>query len=205
MLETDGDLEEKTLNVRQGTFAVCKKGDRKSILRTGFIGPCVAFYGINADKGVAFMSHIDGKIFGLKAMVERLDRDAEGDLHGFSLYLTTNYTFTLRILVLALASILLSQLDQLAVLDGLLIVGILYFFFGSVVQVYLLAVVRFGTWKVVPKNPWQVSGRVEALIDASSTTGPAKPCKDSLPFNESRKRYRSTYSWLAEMKSTSRD
>jgi len=194
------------LNVKQRTFAIAKKGDLKTVLRTGYIGPCVAFYGINVDKGVAFMSHIDGKICGLKSMVEQLKHEADGDLQGFSLYLTTNHTFTLRILALVAIATFLMQWPATCVFDALLVFAMtLYFCFGSVVQVYWIARIRFKTWKVVPEIPNQIFGRVEILIDASSTTGPDKPREESLSKKESKNLYRFPHCWWADMKPVSRD
>jgi hypothetical protein len=196
--EADSNQVEKTLNVRQRTFAVAKKGDRQSILRTGYLGPRVAF--INAAKGLAFISHIDGKICGLKSMAEQLKRQADGDLQGFSLYLTTNYTFTLRILAFVVIAICRCRQHELSAFDAIFFISA-----SAVAQIYWIERVRFKTWKVVPKNRWQVSGRVEVVVDASATTGPDKPRKKSLLSEVSKVRYRYPHCWCAEMKPVSRD
>jgi hypothetical protein len=65
MRETEQEREHRTYNVRQRTFAVTTKRDRLSRLRTGYLGPCVAFYGLHAGKGVAFVSHVDGNLRGI--------------------------------------------------------------------------------------------------------------------------------------------
>jgi len=200
--------EQKTLNVRQRQFAIAKEGDGKRVLRTGFLGPCVAFYGVNASKGVAFMSHVDGKICGLKTLVEQLKHDADGDLRGFSLFLTTNYTFTLRIIALVLIAVLLWVYGTGPWwLSALFFLMPAAFCFASIAQIYWLARIRFKTWKVLLNNPWQVSGRVEVSIDASSKTGPNNPIKESRSEDDSKDLFGSApaYYWCAEMKPVPRD
>jgi hypothetical protein len=61
---SDRQREERTLNVRQGAFAIVKRTDTLSLLRTGNLGPCVALCGVNERAGVVFMSHVDGNLCG---------------------------------------------------------------------------------------------------------------------------------------------
>lgn len=83
----------KTFNVKQRSFCVITKHSEFPILlRTGYIGPCVAFYGFNERQGVAFMAHIDGNVRGVGKLMERLKEAANGDLEGFSLYAATNWS-----------------------------------------------------------------------------------------------------------------
>lgn len=186
-MNMDSDKAQRTHDVRQRTFAVARKFDPKTILRTGFLGPCVAFYGINPNKGVVFMSHIDGRVCGLESMVDELKHAADGDIQGFNLYLTTNYTFSLRLVVLALLALVASLLPGP---DAYLFSGIFsvffYLFFGSIIQIYIFSLYWFRTWKVLPKNPFQLFGRVEVSVDACSVIGPGEPRQDMLADSKAR-------------------
>lgn len=201
--------EEKTLNVRQRQYAIAKRGDSQSVLRTGYLGPCVAFYGVNPSKGVAFMSHVDGKVSGLKAMVEQLKLHVDGDLEGFSLYITTNFTCTLRIILLFAAVYFLYagwHSDWWLVwFIGFL--GGAFLCFGSIAQIYWVASVRFHTLKVRLNNPWQFSGRVEVSIDASAKTWPSTPIKESRSQSASEALFGPAHAhyWFSEMKPVPRD
>ncbi len=96
-VESTDSLEARTLNVRQGAFAIATTQDTLNRLRTGNLGPCVAFYGINRRAGVTFMSHVDGNLCGFRALEDRLSSATNGDLESFALYATTNYTMTARL------------------------------------------------------------------------------------------------------------
>lgn len=208
----DNNQVKTTLDVKERTFAIAKKGERKTILRSGYLGPCVAFYGINAHKGVAFMSHVDGNIYGMKRMVEQLELEADGDLKGFSLYLTTNYTLAVRVIGLAciIAFIiiwwLLNDVSALVLTTAVLAFW-LYFFFSSIVQIYCLARIRFKTWNVVPDTPLQFCGRVEVSVDVFSTNGPSKAHREALPEKESKPLYEpmTEHVWWQGMKPMPKD
>ena len=169
--ETDSNAEQRTINVNQHTYAIARASDRKNILRTGNLRPCIAFYGIHHGHGVAFMSHIDGKICGIDAMVRTLDEMTGGDLEKFSLYFTTNYTIWLRIAVLIAAIVSPVWLQRIpgdhAIFFGGLLLLALGFLWVSMVQILWCAWFRFNTWKVIPKMKFSFLGAIEASIDAS--------------------------------------
>lgn len=83
MDDKSSNEDQRVLSVRQRCYAVVKKTDEKSVARKGYLGPCVAFYGINGSEGVAFMAHVDGHVRGLSGLIAELKRKAGGDLDGF--------------------------------------------------------------------------------------------------------------------------
>jgi len=175
-------------------FAVTTKQEELSILRTGFLGPCVAFYGINEKKGIAFMSHVDANLFGMGGLRDRLKEVAEGDLDGFSLYVTTNYTLTIRVISL----ILVCTSFRFVPLAGWLaaLAFVVMFSFASLIQIYVFSAITFKTLCVKPRTPFQIWGRVEVTVDAASKVGPDKPRKEVISTDESKDRYGPTHCWL---------
>lgn len=186
----DEMLERKTLDVPQGCFDIAVKRGEKSILRTGNIGPCVAFCGHNSKKGVAFMAHVDGKVWGLGRMLEVARASNDGSLRGYSLFLTTNYTFSLRL------SVLLASLSWLVVSPDILaagiLIGVLLFGFGSIFQIYLYALLRFKTLNIRWITPWQFRGTVEVRLDVDSGAAP-QARREILPVEQKEARYGPSY------------
>lgn len=155
-------------NVPERTFAVTTKDNPKHILRTGNIGPCVAFYGFNQN-GVAFMSHLDGMFKNSSGLTMRLNELTQNDLSGFSLYFTTNYFLAVRFLVLLLT---LGSYPYLHVgLWATLLLFVLIFGFWSIALVYIYSYVTFKTLRVQPKEPHGIWCRVEVSVDAGAKNG----------------------------------
>lgn len=186
----DQVLEQKTLDVPQGCFDIAVTRGEKSILRTGNIGPCVAFCGLNSTKGVAFMAHVDGKVWGLGRMLEVARASNDGSLRGYSLFLTTNYTFSLRLGVLLASLIwLVVSRDTLAagILSGVLLLG-----FSSIFQIYVYALFRFKTLNIRWITPWQFKGTVKVILDVDSGAPPLA-CRENLPVEQKKERYGPSY------------
>lgn len=183
-------MEAKTLNVPQGRFDVVVKQGEKTILRTGNIGPCVAFSGHNSTKGVAFMAHVDGKVWGLGRMLEVARANNDGSLRGYKLYLTTNYTFTLRLcLLLASFGALVGwpSAGTAGILSTVLLFG-----FASILQIYAYSLFRFKTLNIRWITPCQVRGTVEVRLDVNSDC-PPQACREKLPVEQKKERYGASY------------
>lgn len=177
-------------------FAVTTSQDKLSVLRTGNIGPCVAFFGINERSGVAFMSHVDGNLYGIGAMRDRLKEATNNDLDGFSLYFTTNYTLIARLAFLTFSIFIYITFSLNCVTITMLGAGV-YFLFGSLLQIFLFSAMVFKTVCVRPWNPWQFRGRVEITVDAASTKGPGTPLEETITKAESKERYGRSVCWLS--------
>lgn len=188
----DQMLEAKTLDVPQGCFDVVFKRGEKSILRTGNIGPCVAFSGVNSIEGVAFLAHVDGKVWGLGRMLKVASTHSNGSLQGYRLYLTTNYTFTLRL------GLLLASLGGLvvwpSVFAAVILCFIIVFGFTSILQIYAYALFRFKTLNICWITPWQVRGTVEVWLEVDSGSPPQARWED-LPAEQKQERYGTSYSF----------
>ena len=200
--------DDKVLNVKQRTFAVAKRDDRQSVLRTGNLGPCVAFYGIDRTRGIAFMSHVDGKTLGLNLMAKRLLAEAEGDLSGFELYITTNYTLTLRMVgLVVLICICLSLIDKWQLLIAAIALGAVFchLFFTSMALAYIFARIWFKTWKIALRMPKQFQGQIEVEVDATSSIGPDVPRRDTLSAKEREAQYGPPHSWFKNMRQVERE
>ncbi|WP_413216058.1 hypothetical protein [Paraburkholderia kururiensis] len=141
------------------------------------------------------MSHVDGNLCGFRALAERLAKETGGDIAGFSLYFTTNYTISARVVALALACASFRWLPA-TISCGLLAV-VLGFGFASLIQIYIFALRTFNTWRVKPRMRFQLGGRVEITVDSASTTGPERPQRETIPTAESIGRYGPAYCWLS--------
>lgn len=194
-VELTDSLEARTLNVRQGAFAIATKQDTLNRLRTGNLGPCVAFYGINRRAGVTFMSHVDGNLCGFRALEDRLSSATNGDLESFALYATTNYTMTARLGCLALVCAAYPWLPLWLWLG--LIAVVVGFGCASLLQIYIFARRAFGTWRVKLCTPLQFSGRVEVSLDAASSGGPSVPQRETVSRDESERRYGRLHCWVS--------
>lgn len=91
-----------TLNVRQRQFAIGKRGSSVSTVDTAYLGPRIAFYGVDAERGLVFLSHLDFHAVGLDRLISDLKEHTEGDLSGFEVYLTTGMSWWFRLLIAAL-------------------------------------------------------------------------------------------------------
>lgn len=164
------------------------KRDPKPVLRTGYIGPCVAFYGVNPDKGIAFMSHIDGNIVGLQEMSKQLDKASNKDLKGFFLFATSNYSWPLRLAILLLP-VLGHFIGLISAAEAAVLIGIsALYLFWSLALVYLYALCVFKTARVKTRIPLLCAGRLEVEVDASKAE-PSRPIKDSLSKADSKDLY----------------
>lgn len=177
-------------DVRQRTFAVTTKTSRKHILRTGYIGPCVAFYGVN-DKGVAFMAHLDGSIGDSHLLTARLMHETKKDLSGFSLYFTTNYFLLVRLTALAMIVCSYKFFPSLNLCIWLALLACAAdWCFRSIALVYLYSYRTFKTVRVMPREPDGFGFRVEVSVDAALKSGPARPSIEKISGKESFKNYR---------------
>ncbi|WP_199545393.1 hypothetical protein [Paraburkholderia kururiensis] len=131
-------------------------------------------------------------------MAERLAKETGGDLAGFSLYFTTNYTMSARLVALLLACVSFRWLP--AVISCGLPAVVLGFGFASLIHIFIFAQRTFNTWSVTPRTRWQLTGRVEVTVDAASTAGPEMPQRETIPSAESIRRYGPTYCWLSGQK-----
>ncbi|MEX3845588.1 hypothetical protein [Paraburkholderia sp. BR10882] len=213
MNETEQNREERTYNVRQRTFAVTNKENRLSVLRTGYLGPCVAFYGIHTEKGVAFMSHVDGNLRGIDDLAARLKEETNGDLAGFSLYLSTNYTLLARFFVLAAILLYFTAVAIVRGVDSLLgyfgwaavLLACWWYCFRSVFAINRYAHKTFRKWWVKPNNPWQIMGRVEVSVDSTSRGEPDRARKETLWLAQSVGRYGPPPDWFSGQRDATTD
>lgn len=152
------------------------------------------------------MSHVDGKTAGLDLMAKQLLEETKGDLSGFELYVTTNYTWELRVIgLIAIIWFMLSRADISEFWGTAIVLGLFYyFFFGSATFIYIFARKWFNTWRVILRMPRQLWGCVEVEVDAASTTGPTHPRRDTLSTEERERRYGATSSWFKKMKPSER-
>lgn len=196
---------DKIVDVRQRAFAIVNAGDKKSMLRTGNLGWCVAFYGFDPTRGIAFMCHIDGKVWGVNTMVRQLPRANDGSLRNYHLYVTANYTLVsgAAYLLFFLMVIWLSA----SVPDTwrlIFVVAVLGFGFccavGSLAQIYWLAWVVFKADRLNRRHRWQISGTVEVTLD--SATGPRGAQRDLRSDHERDELHGPTQCWYQVMQPT---
>jgi hypothetical protein len=167
----DNDVNEIELNVRQREFAVTNGDNQAVILCTGNIGPCVAFYGRHNKKKVAFMSHVDLNIRGYKNLAAKLKELTNDDLEGFSLYATTNYTITLRVIFLIFSIVWLMFFPE-KLFALLMFVGTLSLGFGSLALVYFFSISHFTRPQFKLLTPCQLFGKVSVSINSESDEEP---------------------------------
>lgn len=197
--------------VRQRHYAVVKAVGEKSVARTGFLGPCVAFYGLNEAKGVAFMAHVDGYVWGLGKLITELKLATGGDLDGFEVALALNYKYCPRVLVLAAGCIWASWLAvayvewYLHILAFLVVAMTVYACFGSALIIHLFSLYWFKRstikWRVTDK----LYKRAEVEVDSASQTVLSGPQKDRLPPKISKGKYGALawWTWGKKMESAS--
>lgn len=200
MNTSNSSQEENIFDVRQRTFSVTTAGDKKNVLRTGYIGPCVAFYGRHKDNKVVFMSHVDGNIFGYKNLEAKLKSLTNENLEGFSLYATTNYTISLRIFVILVSALIVFSSAE-KFFSSLIFLVALGFMFGSLIQIYLFSILRFKKSQFRLQRRCQPHGRITVSIDAASEDDPS-PNKEPIEPEESKKLYgpESGHCWLSGQK-----
>lgn len=201
--------EEKVLNLRQRHFAVVRKSDRKSILRTGYIGTCVAFYGINRSKGVAFMAHIDGQIRGLEALIVELTSAADGDLEGFEIAMASNMKYWPRVSAVIVGIVVTcypfwgGPIWLLCIVFFVAAAFWLYFCFGSLFLTY-----RFSRrWFTTTPIEWKAMDKcfrcVEVEVNSASNDKLAEPAPDRMTAKKSKETYGppEEHWWHSKMKS----
>lgn len=130
-----------TLNVRQRQFAIGKRDSRVSAIKTAYLGPCTAFYGVDRHRGLVFLTHLDLHACGLGRLVHELKRHTDGDLSGFEIYLATGMSWWCRLLVAGflgwvahIVTLHSEWSSGAAVVTGL---GVATFFFWSRATLYL--------------------------------------------------------------------
>jgi len=81
------DVRGRTVAVRQREYALGERGTTSSRLRTGNISTCMAFAGVDEEKGLVFLCHLDGFwcMPALKELANELQSRGD-DLAGFRLY-----------------------------------------------------------------------------------------------------------------------
>jgi hypothetical protein len=152
------------------------------------------------------MSHVDGNLRGIEPLAARLIKATEGDLNGFSLYLTTNYTLTLRFFLLFATTALLHWVHGVATFFAWLglLVCVAWFGFGSLFAICRYACRTFGKC-VTPDTPLQLWGRVEVTVDAASKVGPDTAREETLPIARSIDRYGPPPGWRAGQRDATPD
>ena len=170
----------RAYHVPQRTFVVAPATDKFG-LKTGYLGPCVAFYGRNKTNGVSFMAHIDGSLAGIDGLTTQLQEESSNILKDFDLYVCSNYTLPLRVFTLvvaiAVAARSWSQGDCWTVAFIALAFSIGYFNFVSLIKIARYSKKTFGKYPC-PRMPCQCWGRVEVESDPNSPTGFKKPKRE---------------------------
>lgn len=170
----------RAYHVPQRTFVVAPGTDEFG-LKTGYLGPCVAFYGRNRTNGVSFMAHIDGSLAGIDSLTTQLQKESCNRLQDFDLYVCSNYTLWLRFFALmAPIAWAVSLWSQGSCVTGAAIglaVAIGDFSFTSLIKICRYSKKTFDKYPR-PCMPWQVCGRVEVESDPNSPTGFSKPKRE---------------------------
>ena len=144
------------------------------------------------------MSHVDGNFLGFKSLASKLKELTNEDLEGFSLYITANYTLILRIIITALFMMnLIFSADKIVSFFALLVV--LYFFWGSLVMVYIFALTKFKKPLIKFQLPRQVYGRVTISISTTSESEP-RPSKETLNTEKSKELFGPKSCWIRGLK-----
>ncbi|WP_413460458.1 hypothetical protein [Herbaspirillum huttiense] len=171
-------------HVLERTFVVTTAADDFK-LKTGYLGPCVAFYGRHKRADVSFMAHIDGYFAGMDELTAQLRHASDDQLASFDLYFCSNYTLPLRFILLILSVVCAAfawcQSSSGSVAFPMLVTGlalvVAQFFFFSIVKICYYSKRHFGK---LPQAcmPRQIWGRVEVQSNPNSPTGFDAPRKE---------------------------
>jgi hypothetical protein len=155
------------VEVREREYEIGEKGTPVNVLKTGFLLPCVAFYGINPDRGLVFVCHIDCHARGISRIVRDLDVRTGGDRRGFDVYVTSGLNPIERIAAGFLFVWFIEHICQHSpLLAGIAYVGLAYCLFGPMLFGYAQLWWYFRTL-ARPRFLWGFGRRVEVTVDTS--------------------------------------
>lgn len=155
------------VEVREREYEIGEKGTGVNVLKTGYLLPCIAFYGVNRDRGLVFLCHIDCHARGIDRIARDLKARTDGDRRGFELYVTSGMNPIMRVAAAVFFAFFVKQIchDHKMWAD-IAYAGVAYAFFGPLLFGYAQLWWHFRTF-AKPRFLWGFGGRVEVTVDTS--------------------------------------